>query len=119
MAHLIVVIDDERDVLDLLCDVLRMEGLTALGSDDPVRALSLSERQEATLFLIDVMLPGMSGIEVARKLREDGHATTPMIAMSASSSMVEAARRTGFFQETLAKPFDLDDLMHTVHRYVA
>lgn len=71
------------------------------------------------VFLLDLMLPGMSGIDLARRLRDLGYLREPMIAMSASPRMLNAANRSGLFQETLAKPFDLSTLLDTVERYAS
>jgi CheY-like chemotaxis protein len=71
------------------------------------------------LFLVDVMLPGMSGIELAEQLRAGGFARTPMIAMSASPGMLRAAAESRLFQEILPKPFDLTTLLDCVGRFAA
>jgi CheY-like chemotaxis protein len=64
------------------------------------------------------MLPGENGIQLARRLRSHGFATTPMIAMSASMSMAHCALESGLFEETIYKPFDLATLLEAVDRYV-
>jgi CheY-like chemotaxis protein len=114
----IVVIDDEPDVLDVLCDVLELEGFSVLCLDRPQEAEALRAGANPCLFLIDIMLPEISGIELARGLRADGFPRTPMIAISASETMIASARRTGLFQEALSKPFDLDQLVDAVERHV-
>jgi len=72
-----------------------------------------------SLFLIDIMLPGMSGVELAEQLRAEHFSDIPMIAMSASSFMVKTARATGLFAETVRKPFDVAGLLELVERYVS
>jgi CheY-like chemotaxis protein len=74
---------------------------------------------EPYLFLVDLMLPGIDGIELASRLRAGHFRDTPIIAMSASAAMLAAARRSTLFQETLAKPFDLSTMLGYVERYVA
>jgi DNA-binding response OmpR family regulator len=113
----VVVIDVEPDVLDMICDALELEGLSVLCLERPEEAEALHAEVDASLFLIDIMLPGTCGIELARGLRDDGFPHTPMIAMSASERMIASARRTGLFQETLSKPFHLDELLDAVARH--
>jgi DNA-binding response OmpR family regulator len=115
----IVVIDDEPDVLEVLCEALELEGFSVVCLDRPQKVASLGEDVEPSLFLIDIMLPGISGIELAQQLRVERFRDTPMIAMSASSLMVHTAEATGLFQETISKPFELDEVLGTVERYVA
>jgi CheY-like chemotaxis protein len=64
------------------------------------------------------MLPGMSGIELAERLRAGGYSQTPMIAMSASGLMSRFAAESGYFQEAIDKPFDVDALLKCVERYL-
>jgi CheY-like chemotaxis protein len=66
------------------------------------------------LILVDIMLPKSSGIEVADKLWMNGFGTTPMIALSASSVMVDLARQSPFFDVVLRKPFDMEELLDEV-----
>jgi CheY-like chemotaxis protein len=63
------------------------------------------------------MLPGMNGIQLAQKLREDGFPRTPMIAISASRSMLQAARESHLFDEALRKPFELSNLLDAIEQY--
>ncbi len=111
-------IDDEPDVLQIICDVLEMEGFktVCLASASTARRWARSSSAPA-LFLMDVMLPGMSGIDLAREFRAGEFPDTPMIAMSASASMLDAAARSTVFEETMPKPFELSSLLQMVGRY--
>ena len=119
MARTVVVVDDAREILDLVCSLLREEGyaVEALGSPRVVPVYSADER--SVVFLLDLMLPMMTGIELARRLRAGGCMACPMIAMSASPQLLSDARASGLFQETLDKPFDIDNLLRIVERYAA
>jgi DNA-binding response OmpR family regulator len=116
MQQLVVVVEDEADILQLLTDVLEAEGYRAVGVDRPSLVLSVARQEKPDLFVIDLMLPEISGIELAQELREQSFSRTPMIAMSASTLMVNVARQSGFFRATVAKPFDFDELMGQVAR---
>jgi CheY-like chemotaxis protein len=118
MDPAIVVIDDERDVLELVRDVLEDEGLHVVAVDTPERALGLTRRVRPDVFLVDLMLPGISGIELARRLRADGLTHAAMIAMSASRRMLSMAEESDLFDDVLPKPFDLDELVECVERYL-
>lgn len=109
----VIVIDDEPEILSMVCDLLEDDGYPALCFDRPCRAESIEEEQHPCLFLVDLALPGINGIDLARRLRLVFSAT-PMIAMSASPSLLNAAQKSGLFQATLPKPFDVLDLLDTV-----
>lgn len=112
----IVVVEDEQDVLSLLCDVLESDGFQVIGLGRPDQVQRIGLVAHPDVFLLDLMLPGMTGIELARYLRERGYVREPIIAMSASPRMLNAAGRSGLFQETIAKPFDLSTLLDAVGR---
>lgn len=112
----VIVIDDEPDVLELIHEVLREEGLPVIALDQPDRAVNVVMETVPRLFLVDLMLPGSDGIELARRLRQMGLERTPMVAMSASKGMLAAAETSALFDDTLAKPFDLSTLLDCVDR---
>jgi CheY-like chemotaxis protein len=118
-SRTIVVVDDEPDVLDLISSVLEDEGYSVLRLSHPVFVRDLKGRSpQPSLFVLDIMLPTMSGIQLARRLREDGYGNTPMIAMSASPSMLQVAEESALFQHSLSKPFDLDALLQAVEDHL-
>jgi CheY-like chemotaxis protein len=112
----VVVIDDDPGVLDVVCEVLKLEGYSVVPLEQPQPPEHLRAMAPPSVFLIDIMLGGTSGIEVADWLRRCGFPDTPMVAMSASQYMVTEAQGTGLFQETLSKPFELDTLVDVIER---
>lgn len=117
MARQIVVVDDEQVLLDVVSDLLEMEGFSVVRVSRPQEVEHLQPHIDPCLFLIDIMLPGMSGVDLAKTLRDDGFPSTPMIAMSSSTDLVQRAERTRLFEETMAKPFDPDTLLSAVERH--
>jgi two-component system nitrogen regulation response regulator NtrX len=118
-SRVVVVVDDEPDILNIICDVLQDEGYQVVCLNHPVLTENLKrDMSQLDLFMLDIMLPEMSGIDLARRLREEGYPETPIIAMSASPGMLQMARHAGLFQDTLPKPFDLDSLLHTVEHQI-
>ena len=116
----IVLVEDEPDLCALLCDILQDDGYDVLpfGQAAPVLELRESETH-LDLFVLDLMLPDMDGVTLARRLQEDGFANTPMIAMSASPVRLQVATDSHLFVRTLSKPFDLDGLLGCVARSMA
>jgi DNA-binding response OmpR family regulator len=112
----IVVVDDEPEILHVICEVLDDDGFQTVCMERPDP--SIAERAEVSVYLLDLMLPGMSGIELAGQLKARG-AEGHMIAMSASADMLRAARNSGLFDDVLSKPFDLVQLLDRVEAYAS
>lgn len=116
---MIVIVDDELDLLGLLQDILQDEGYHVVAVTHP----GLMERSIAgqipSLFLIDVMLPAIDGIAVAGQLHAGAYPAIPMVAISASDIMIQRAVGSGWFADTIKKPFDLDSLLGCVARQLA
>jgi DNA-binding response OmpR family regulator len=66
----ILVVDDEPNLVELLSDYLSREGFQVLTALDGLTALDLARAQQPDLIVLDVMLPGLDGIEVCRRLRQ-------------------------------------------------
>ena len=110
----VLVVDDDRLIVELLTAALEDEGYTVLTS---VGAHSLHMARERTpdVILLDIMMPGMDGVEVSQRLRADPiTASIPIIAMSATDRL--SAAETMQIDAKLIKPFDIDDLFAIVAR---
>lgn len=112
----VVVVEDDSSILALLRDVLETDGFRVVAIGRPDIAGIAQAGRDVDLFLIDLMLPGMSGVELAGQLRAHGFPRTPMIAMSASRLMLEMAVRSGRFEDVLSKPFNLSTVLDHVER---
>jgi two-component system nitrogen regulation response regulator NtrX len=115
----ILVVDDERGILDQLESILRDEGFsvaTALSGEDALAAVS---REIFDLILLDVWLPGMDGIEALRQLRAAGH-QLPVVLISghATAELAVRAVREGAL-DFLEKPLGLERVLVTVRNALA
>ena len=117
-ACTVVVVDDEPGILSIVCEVLEDDGYEVICLSHPNLAAEL-DAGCPRLFILDMMMPGMSGITLARLLRHEKFSDTPMIAMSASSSMLRAAEDSHLFQGMLPKPFELNSLLALAERYAS
>jgi CheY-like chemotaxis protein len=113
----VMVIDDEPDVLMTLGELLEAEGFRVLKVSDPDMLDQIVTAVRPDLFLVDVLLPGTTGVYLAAKLRVHGFTDTPMIAMSGSPLMSRFAADSGLFQEAIDKPFGVEGLLDDVRRY--
>ena len=65
----ILVVDDEEDILELVCFNLKKEGYSVIPADSGEKALELARKEQPDLLVLDLMLPGMDGLEVAKFLK--------------------------------------------------
>jgi CheY-like chemotaxis protein len=108
----ILVVDDNRDSAESLAMVLRLSGYDVRTAHDGQQALVDAQVYRPDLVLLDIGLPGVSGYEVARRLRlEPGVVPTKLVALSGYSR--EEDRRQAYavgFDHYLVKPVDFDAL---------
>lgn len=83
----ILIVEDEEALSDPLAFLLGREGFQTIVVDNGLDALPVFDRESADLVLLDVMLPGMSGMEVCRKLREVS--SVPIIMLTAKDSELD------------------------------
>jgi len=67
----ILYVDDDRLLLKLCCDVLELHGYRTIIASDGAMAIETAREARPDLILLDVMMPGMDGLEVCRRLRAD------------------------------------------------
>ena len=82
MAKTILIVEDEKNIVDILSFNLGREGYATLEAYDGEAGLQLALEQDPDLILLDLMLPKMNGFDVCRSIREHGRAT-PIIMLTA------------------------------------
>ena len=114
----VLVIEDELQMRTMLTDNLAFEGYRVTAVESGEAALGELERRTYALVLVDVMLPGISGFEVCRRLRERG-ARVPIIMLTALTN--ERDRVEGLdlgADDYVSKPFSVRELMARVRAQV-
>ena len=108
----ILVVDDEPGVRAGLGEVLRRGGFAVTPVGTAEEALAVLRREAADLLVTDLRLPGLSGLELLRELRNDGRAT-PAVVITAHGTIEDAvaAMKLGAL-DFLTKPFSPADLLH-------
>ena len=115
----ILVVDDERGILDQLAGILRDEGFSVVTAGSGEDALAAVSREIFDLVLLDVWLPGMDGLEALRQLRAAGH-QLPVVLISghATAELAVRAVREGAL-DFLEKPLGLERVLVTVRNALA
>ena len=112
MQHKILIAEDDTDISRLLSRILEAQGYQALQAFSRTEALSLIEREEPDLLLLDLMLPGLSGEELLRKLREERRYSFPVLILSAKSALGDkvALLKSGA-DDYITKPFEPEEVI--------
>lgn len=106
----ILIVEDNKELADLLCDFLRAENYTVSVAETGEKALSLYEKYGARLVVLDINLPGMDGFAVCSKIRE--HSNAPILIVSARTD--KDAKLDGLIRgadDYIEKPYDIDILL--------
>ena len=115
----VLIIDDDPDFQEFVCALFELEGYEPHAAFDGPTGLELYEQVHPDVILLDVMMPGMDGYEVCRRLRNDLGSTTPVIFVSARAEDQDLDRgREAGADDYVTKPFDFPRLMETVARHV-
>ena len=106
----ILIVDDNEELSGLLCGFLRAENYSVSTAASAEKALSLFEKYGARLVLLDIMLPGMDGFAMCRRIREKDN--TPIIILTARTDREDKLNGilTGA-DDYIEKPYDIDILI--------
>ena len=106
----ILIVEDNKELANLLCDFLRAENYTVSVAETGEKALTLYEKYGARLIVLDIMLPGIDGFAVCRKIREESN--TPIIIVSAKTEKED--KLNGLVlgaDDYIEKPYDIDIML--------
>ena len=101
----ILVVDDDQEIADLIEIYLVSDGYKVLKADNAEAGLALLEKEEVHLVLLDIMMPGMDGLEMCKRIRETNN--IPIIMLSARSTDLDKILGLGTgADDYVTKPFN-------------
>jgi CheY-like chemotaxis protein len=119
---IILTVDDEPHILDLVKAIFEAEGYKVLTASSGKEALEVLKTNKPDLVLIDMMMPEMSGRELAENIRRDPKTKDIKLAFLTVAQFSEIGRKTlenlGV-DEYITKPFDNEDLVKKIKRLLA
>jgi two-component system, OmpR family, response regulator RegX3 len=114
VGPMILVVEDEESYVDALTIGLEREGFSVKVARDGIDGLSQFHRHHPDLVLLDVMLPGMSGIDVCKSIRASGD-TTPIIMVTARDTELDVVLGLEFgADDYVVKPYRIRELVARV-----
>ena len=114
MGKKLLVVEDEKNIVDILAFNLKREGYEVATAMDGAAGLALALEEDPDLILLDLMLPKMDGFEVCRRLREQGR-TTPVIMLTAREEETDKVLGLELgADDYITKPFSMRELLARV-----
>lgn len=107
----LLLIEDHRDIATMVYDYLERRGYTVDYAADGVTGLHLAVTHEYDVIILDLMLPGIEGLEVLRKLRLEAKRSAPVLILSARDTLADKlAGLDNGADDYLVKPFEIREL---------
>ena len=118
MMKRILIIEDEESIAELEKDYLELSGFEVEIENDGESGLFRALKEEYDLFILDLMLPGVDGFEICRKVREQKN--TPIIMVSAKKEDIDKIRGLGLgADDYITKPFSPSEMVARVKAHLA
>lgn len=116
----VLIVEDNELNMKLFRDLLQAHGYATIESRDGLDALKMARSERPDLILMDIQLPEVSGLEVAKWIKEDDNLKhIPIIAVTAFAMKGDEEKiRAGGCEAYLAKPISLTNFLETVERYL-
>jgi len=118
----VVCIEDEPGVVELIRLILERRGLELIGAETGAEGLQVIRDTNPALVLLDLMLPGMDGWEVYRRMKADVRMRNiPVIIVTAKAEGIDEvlAKQVARVDDYIKKPFSLQELLQSVERVMA
>lgn len=117
MKERILAVDDDASILELVSDVLTERDMEVRTASSGEEALELLEREPFDLILLDIMLGGVSGLEVCRRVRD--RVSCPILFLSAKDDVKDIVKGLGLgADDYMTKPFALEELVARVQAHL-
>ena len=120
MAKKILIVEDNELNMKLFHDLLEAQGYDILQTQDGMAALKIAREEVPDLILMDIQLPEVSGLEVAKWIKEDDNlAHVPIIAVTAFAMKGDEEKiRQGGCEAYIAKPISVNNFLLTVQKFL-
>jgi DNA-binding response OmpR family regulator len=113
-VYTVLIVEDDRTLLDLLKYNLNKEGYRPLTATDGLLGLEMARREKPDLIILDIMLPRMDGMEVCRTLRKE--MTIPILMLTAKAEEIDKVLGLEIgADDYMTKPFSMRELLARVH----
>jgi len=119
MATKVLIVDDEESLRRIVAQAFSDRGYTVITADNGSDGLQLATTERPDIVILDLIMPGLSGFEVCRRIRQDVTMTrTSVIITSAKSYKPDIDKAIELGADAfIVKPADLDELISTANKF--
>ena len=112
----VYVVDDETVIATTLTAILKQSGFDAVGFTNPLKALAAADEKSPDLLISDVVMPQLSGIDLAIQLKEKAPACKVLLfsGQASTADLLASARKGGHDFALLSKPVHPTDLLNAI-----
>ncbi|MBM3248605.1 MAG: response regulator [Candidatus Omnitrophica bacterium] len=115
----ILVVDDEADILKVVVYRLKKLGYEVLTATNGIVAIDSVRNNKPDLILLDLRIPVLDGVEVAKKLKsEEETKNIPIIIVTASTHKVEEKAKECQADDYITKPFAPEELVEKINKFI-
>lgn len=114
--HTILVVDDDSDIRRLIIEALHYASFAAIGAGSGMEALDILQKRPVDFVILDIMMPGLDGMEVCRRIRQDWH--TPILMLSAKDQEIDKVIGLEIgADDYMTKPFSINELIARIRAH--
>lgn len=113
----ILVVDDQKEIQMMLCDVLEMQGYEVLTADNGTEGLEQYRKHRPAFTLTDISMPGMSGLDLLKQIKILNSEASVILMTGAGTETYAVEALRGGAVNYFNKPLDINELVETLHRY--
>ena len=117
MAKKIMIIDDEQHMLFLSKAILASSGYEVVTESDSTKAFNTAKEQKPDLILMDLVMPNINGVELAKQIEEDSELKDAHIFAFTGTPDVIGEQNSKYFEKILLKPFQTEDLIKEINNF--
>ena len=113
----ILIIEDEPNIRELILYNLKTNGYDGISAEDGIMGITMVHKEKPDLILLDIMLPGKSGYDICKELREEGN-NTPIIMITAKTEEVDKVMGLEYgADDYISKPVEVDKLIKAIETW--
>ena len=117
--HNLLIVEDHADIAEMLTSYLEGRGFAVDYAADGLTGLHLAVRNNYDVIVLDLMLPGLDGLSICRKLRDEARNSTPIIMLTALDTLDDkVSGLSSGADDYLVKPFAIAELEARIHSQI-
>ncbi len=117
MPKIIMVVDDNKDIRTSVHQILELCGYGVIEAEDGMDCLRQLEQSQPDLVILDIMMPGMNGWDVAARIkRHEQWSSIPIVFLTAKGDDMSVGLGGLASKDYIVKPFDVNQLIECVNR---